>query len=617
VANTFATTFDVRCQRNGLFSALSTCRNIDDCEGHSCGSNGRCIDGINDYSCNCEDGFEEVVSESGEKMCGNIDDCGPGACGGDGACHDLVNGYECECDLGYVLQGSGEDQLCVPEICPLPAWDNVIAPDVTELFFPYTLVMECMDGYDLGGGGSKARTFFAVQCEAGGMLTSGGNPAIPECVPKVCGTPPNVGAEVVELRDYHFGETSISVCQGGEVTVTHECGADGQFLATSEFRTCRNQCDGLRVPEHASLTGGSVPITHPDAATFTCHTGFTPLETGEPGQPFSQACRATGLFESLTVGADGCFPVVCAKPSLPANWEWVNEAADFNFVTGARMRCRDGFQSDLCGADGTYRLACGDDGHAANLPSPCEENTYRVEGRVRNAVNPTQTIPHATIVIGGQTTTTDATGYYAVNLQAGSHHYSVTAQNYISVESASVSITTHATFDIIISPVLASDSWRVVLEWTDQPLDLDSHLVFKGHEWSCDELYYGYPRASCNGVSAHLDWDETQGFGPETVTIEGVNNCQDGWFTTCKWVYKVKNFSGWWHMSQEGWVRSNAKVRLFNGDHLIREFNVNNGEGHQASDGGFDFSHQETDYYWSVFSIDGDGNVQACSDANC
>jgi len=95
VALTFAATFEVQCLRTGLFSALSTCRNIDDCEGHSCGSNGHCVDGINDYTCDCEEGFEEL-----EKEFGNIDDCGPNACGGHGACHDLVNGYMCELSRG-------------------------------------------------------------------------------------------------------------------------------------------------------------------------------------------------------------------------------------------------------------------------------------------------------------------------------------------------------------------------------------------------------------------------------------------------------------------------------------------------------------------------------------
>ena len=68
---------------------MSTCCNIDDCEGHACGSNGRCVDGSNEYTCDCESGFE-VETIGGELMCGNIDDCGANACGGHGVCHDLA-----------------------------------------------------------------------------------------------------------------------------------------------------------------------------------------------------------------------------------------------------------------------------------------------------------------------------------------------------------------------------------------------------------------------------------------------------------------------------------------------------------------------------------------------
>jgi len=165
---------------------------------------------------------------------------------------------------------------------------------------------------------------------------------------------------------------------------------------------------------------------------------------------------------------------------------------------------------------------------------------------------------------------------------------------------------------------MVANSWRLVLECSDAPRDLDSHLIFKGHEWFCPEVYYGRPRQTCNGVSVSLDWDEMWGHGPETVTLEGVNQCEESWTTTCKWVYKVKNWTGYqWMVAGEGWVRSEARVKLYTGDTMVREFEVNADHGYKATHGGYESSFSEGDYYWSVFSLDSHGNVAECTNADC
>jgi len=245
------------------------------------------------------------------------------------------------------------------------------------------------------------------------------------------------------------------------------------------------------------------------------------------------------------------------------------------------------------------------------------EQTYEVTGRVRNAVNPTQGVGYATLTLAGQTVTTDASGFYSIRVAAGQHSFSLTATGYIDVPAGTVTITTHGTFDMNMSPTLSADSWRIVLDWSDAPRDLDSHLVFYNDEWFCPEMYYGNTRETCAGVSASLDWDEVWGHGPETTTLSGVNSCW--WGRPCKWVYKVKNFSGWWgYDTQNGWVRSQARVTLYNGDRLVREFEVNSGHGYQAGDGvGGNWAAQESFYRWSVFSIDSNGNVEECSNSNC
>lgn len=608
VANTLAETFQVECLRSGFFSAMSTCRNTDDCVGHSCGSNGLCVDGIDDYSCNCESGFEEEMV-SGEKMCGNIDDCGPSACGSYGACHDLVNGYACECDLGYELQGAGDAQICEPKTCPMPAWENVFSTE-TELKFPQTLFVTCTEGHDLGNHADA----FQIECSADGVITPATDPFsgststdMPQCRPKVCGQPPQVFAEQQEVRDYIFGESSVSVCQGGNVQIIHECGADGEFHVTSEFNTCRNSCGTPSLPAHAHRSDDGGGVYHPATASYTCNAGYTPLASGLPGHEFSQACRANGVFEALVEGANGCVPVVCQRPSAPGHWQWLNEAV-LNTQHAAYLRCEDGFESSQAAADERFQVTCNSNGQASPLPGACQIMSHTISGRIRNAIQPTAGVGSATLAINGQTITANGQGFYSVSLPAGVYSYSLNAHGFITIPSGSLTVTTTGTFDINMSPQLASDSWRIVLSWEEHPRDLDSHLVFLGQENSCPEMYYGRPQASCSGVTATLDVDDTSSFGPETTTLTNTDTwrCAFG----CKWVYKVKNYSGYYDYTN-GWQHSDAKVMLYNGDHLVREFAVNSDHGYTQGDG------VGAPVYWSVLSIDSSGNVEECSNANC
>ena len=74
-----------------------------------CQNNGECIDGINEYFCNCTDtGFEGVHCEI------NIDECllNGDPCQNEATCIDLINEYQCQCHPGY----DGTDcQIDIPE----------------------------------------------------------------------------------------------------------------------------------------------------------------------------------------------------------------------------------------------------------------------------------------------------------------------------------------------------------------------------------------------------------------------------------------------------------------------------------------------------------------------
>jgi len=65
----------------------------DDCDPNPC-VHGTCIDGIDDYTCNCEPGWE------GKNCNININDCDPNPCV-HGTCQDEIDDYTCYCETGW------------------------------------------------------------------------------------------------------------------------------------------------------------------------------------------------------------------------------------------------------------------------------------------------------------------------------------------------------------------------------------------------------------------------------------------------------------------------------------------------------------------------------------
>ena len=60
-----------------------------------CGNRGYCNDGINDYHCDCQNGWEGKNCEK------NIDECASDPCRNGGTCKDAIGHYTCECLPGY------------------------------------------------------------------------------------------------------------------------------------------------------------------------------------------------------------------------------------------------------------------------------------------------------------------------------------------------------------------------------------------------------------------------------------------------------------------------------------------------------------------------------------
>ncbi len=131
-----------------------------------------------------------------------------------------------------------------------------------------------------------------------------------------------------------------------------------------------------------------------------------------------------------------------------------------------------------------------------------------------------------------------------------------------------------------ISPVMKNlDGVRIVLSWGSEPQDLDSHLWYKNQH-----VYYN----SKESPNAQLDVDDTDGYGPETVTIrEKVFGDE--------YVYAVHDYTNRMSTSSTGLANSSAKVFVYIGQSLVKTYYVPRGKQGNL---------------WTVFKITGGGEIE-------
>ncbi|CAD5120106.1 DgyrCDS8684 [Dimorphilus gyrociliatus] len=76
-------------------TANDKCMDINDCNPNPCTNSGVCIDKLNDFKCNCTEGW------TGNTCSESVDDCASGPCKNRAVCKDGANNYTCECQTGY------------------------------------------------------------------------------------------------------------------------------------------------------------------------------------------------------------------------------------------------------------------------------------------------------------------------------------------------------------------------------------------------------------------------------------------------------------------------------------------------------------------------------------
>ncbi|TFB09452.1 T9SS type A sorting domain-containing protein, partial [Candidatus Marinimicrobia bacterium MT.SAG.3] len=137
-------------------------------------------------------------------------------------------------------------------------------------------------------------------------------------------------------------------------------------------------------------------------------------------------------------------------------------------------------------------------------------------------------------------------------------------------------------FDFSMSTSLNVGSMRFVLNWAEQPSDLDSHLRTPEIFGTTYHVYFSTPGSDVSAPFARLDLDDVTGFGPETITI---HQFHDGTYK-----YYVHLYSG----DGTPLINSDAVVQIYSDEGLVSTVNV-------PSTG--------TGIYWLVADIDGATNT--------
>lgn len=194
--------------------------------------------------------------------------------------------------------------------------------------------------------------------------------------------------------------------------------------------------------------------------------------------------------------------------------------------------------------------------------------TAYLSGTVVNAVNGAG-VPDAEITIYSsedyttpiEHTVTDADGSYSVQgLDPGLYTASVSCSGYIDVNSDVTAADSGTTGqNITLSPELGEGEIRIVLEWGSEPYDLDSHLTGQTSDGENVHIYFS-DKSSRDGHSVSLDYDDVDGYGPETTTIVD---------TAGSYTFWVVDYGRTGTMAASG-----ATVRVYQGDAMIQEYTV-------------------------------------------
>ncbi len=310
--------------------------------------------------------------------------------------------------------------------------------------------------------------------------------------------------------------------------------------------------------------------------------------------------------QAVAPGEEATFGVV-ARSDLPLRYQWAREGgSDILGETNATLRVPGVGSSEV----GKYLVRVMNDvGSTQSNPAELSLTTV-LKGQITDAIDG-RVLSGVTVTVGTHTEITDTNGVFRLgdihatalkadfdaSTRTGNAPLTVqffdqstfqtvvliaVTNGYSSYTNRQVSIVNGIanTNNFSLSPILPPDTMRLVLNWAGEPRDLDAHLVTPKIDTQPYHVYYqtGRRGSLTNNPFAALDIDRTNGFGPETITIQK--------FFGGSYHYYIRKFSGIGSLAGSG-----ASVKIYTEAGLVRTVRA-------PEAGGGDF--------WDVCSIDGE-----------
>jgi hypothetical protein len=608
-------TYDVACLGNGGFSSPTPdmiCRNVNDCEGHTCGPFGTCVDLIGPapaYTCNCQYGYIIKQDGDGEKHCGNKDDCKGADCGM-GICKDLIGSYTCTCPGGYYVGlGDNGKKTCLPVMCseltPEVKHGKITGAHSGPILFPKTLTYKCDQGYSMDGSPVEARRSFQIQCKADGVLHG-----LAECQPVSCGTPPvlehtKLLAPDTSLESVDYLESAKYECDegyalggvaGGDASFAIKCHDDGHLDSPL---VCEPVVCGFAPTFPNSKSGIANQMYFGQTALYECVYGYTLDGTPSGLNEYAISCLGNGSFTDMHTKSP-CSPVSVKIPTIghahlntymgfSMNPE-IEPPTTITYPNTLSFLCEPGYTANGL-SSGSTTLSAMVTGHGEfnpAFPTECLPITYTIRGRTQDA--PTANYMDGVLVQieGTSFEGTSVNGHFTIqNVPAGTIKIKYTKQGYIDGEKTlnlQSDISSGGLADISMSPVMAADAWRVVLKWGVTPRDLDTY-----GRWASYKTCW-YQKFQDDGIiSSRLEHDDTDSYGPETLHLSGIGGCEGG-SQFCDIRYSVNDYTQTGTMGE-----TDVEVTLYNGNSIVGTWHIADCQETVSGD----------QFWWQVFTIDG------------
>jgi len=392
------------------------------------------------------------------------------------------------------------------------------------------------------GGNKSGDTEFAVECKADGILS---DPKV--CEPVKCGPAPTMPNSKPGISgDVKFGQDLVYMCDLGH---TLDATKDGK---TEYHREC------------------------------TANGTFTPAPSSMPCHPVSPG-DAPNITNADLTEYDGN-----NITQLPVRVE---------YPKGVEYRCRSGYSTNgaLTGPTKITASVNSVGEFTPSLPTECKKISFTVMGRVKSAQNAMMLDGVKVTVEGKEIEGSTTSGSFTLHDVPGATlKLRYEKDGFIKFErqlNVSGNVYAGGEADISMSPEMARDEWRAVVKWGEDPRDLDTYV-----KWGSRKVFYSAMTKEGYGVTGRLEVDDTSSYGPETVYLSGIGNC-DGDANLCDVKYEINDYTGTGRMLERG----DALVTLYNGDNVAGEWKIADCPNAVTTD-------QYRKEWWHVFTLDAKTN---------